>query len=241
MAGGPEEKNKTRGGVLKMKILNTEKEDYHVHSFNYSDGISTVNEMVRFAGELGMKKLVFADHSQAALQRAGYPRKAGRTIIRRWRNVFNDVEVVFGVEADLLNEEGDICEHIQGVKGDFIILSYHEEVYSGDKQKLTQAFINAIRRYHEDIDCIGHIYTFIENTNTDVNKIIGNANKHNIPFELNCRYIDTGRHRADMSILKLMLSKAKSIYVNSDAHTLYELKVLRKKGFEYLKANGFLD
>lgn|GEM_PF-262295 len=240
MVGKSKEEDEKGRGVLEMRILNTEKEDYHVHSFNYSDGISTVNEMVRFAGELGMKKIVFADHSQAALQRAGYPRKTGRTIIRRWRNVFNDVKVVFGVEADLLNEKGDVCEHIQGVKGDFIILSYHKDVYSGDKQELTQAFINAINRHHQDIDCIGHIYTFIKDTGIDVNKIIRRANKYNIPFELNCRYIDTGRHKTDMDVLMLMLSKAKSIYVNSDAHTLYELKVLRKKGFEFLKEHGFI-
>lgn len=38
-----------------------------------------------------------------------------------------------------------------------------------------------------------------------------------------------------------MLSKADSIYVTSDAHTLYELKALRKIGFEFLKENGFMD
>jgi len=222
-----------------MKILNTEKEDYHVHSFNYSDGISTVNEMVRFAGELGMKKLVFADHSQAALQRAGYPRKTGRTIIRRWRNVLNDVEVVFGVEADLLNEEGDVCEHIQGVRGDFIILSYHKNVYDDNKKTLTQAFINAIERHHEIIDTIGHL--FVDCEDIDVLKVVETANKYNIPFELNCAYLVPNRvDRVDMDKLRLMLSKAKSIYVNSDAHTLAELRDLRKKGFEFLKEEGFI-
>lgn len=225
-----------------MKILNTEKEDYHVHSLNFSDGMSTVDEIVRFAGELGMSKIVFADHSQASLEKEGLPKISIRSIVKdkRWRNVYNKVEVVFGVEADLLNEKGDVCFHIQGAEGDFLILSYHEKTYPGDKKKLTQAFVNAIERYHEKIDCIGHLYVYLEGAELDADKVIEAANKYNIPFELNCRYIASGKDKADTGVLKTMLSKARSIYVNSDAHTLNELRDLRKEGFKFLKENGFL-
>lgn len=170
-----------------MKILNTEKEDYHVHSLNYSDGMNIVDEIVRFAGELGMKKIVFADHSQIINEKEGKPLISYRSMALRWKNVYNDVEVIFGVEADLLNEKGDICTDIQGVEGDFIILSYHKRIYSGDKQKLTQAFINAIEKHHEIIDAIGHIYLDCENI--DVVKVVETANKYKIPLELNCRYL----------------------------------------------------
>ncbi|MBN2459120.1 hypothetical protein JXB28_02455 [Candidatus Woesearchaeota archaeon] len=226
-----------------MKILNTEKEDYHVHSFNFSDGMSDVDELTKFAGEIGMKKLVITDHSQAAIEAHGEPKKASRSMLkgeRRWFNVFNDVDVSFGVEADLLDEDGSICDHIQGVKGDFIILSYHAEVFKGDHKKITQAFVNAIEKHHDKINCIGHIYAFIKGTGIDIARIVDCANKYNVPFELNCRYITSGKHKADMDALKLMLSKADAIYVNSDAHTLWELRELRKKGFEFLKENGYV-
>ena len=235
-----------RSGELKgemMKILNTEKEDYHVHSFNFSDGMSDIDEIVKFAGQLGMKKLVITDHSQAGIDAHGEPKKASRSLLKgenRWFNVFNDVEISFGVEADLLDEEGNICDHIQGVRGDFIILSYHEEVFKGDPKKVTQAFIKAIEKYHDKIHCIGHIYAFIKETGIDIAKIVACANKYKIPFELNCRYITSGKHKADMEALKVMLDKAESIYVNSDAHTLWELKELRNLGFKFLKDNGFM-
>jgi histidinol phosphatase-like PHP family hydrolase len=225
-----------------MKVLNTEKEDYHVHSFNFSDGMSTIDEIVKFAGEIGMKKVVITDHSQAAIDAHNEVKKAARSLIKaeRWVNVFNDVKVSFGVEADLLDEEGNICDHIQKVKGDFIILSYHYEVFKGDKKKVTQAFIKAIEAHHDKINCIGHIYAFVKDTGIDITKVVACANKYKIPLEFNCRYLTSGKHMADHDAMKLMLSKADSIYVNSDAHTLWEFRELRKKGFEFLQENGFL-
>jgi histidinol phosphatase-like PHP family hydrolase len=234
-----------------MKILNTEKEDYHVHSLNFSDGFNTIDEVVTFAGKIGMKKIVFADHSQASLDAEGLSKKTFRNIIvgGRWKNVINKVEIIFGIEADLLNEEGDICNHIQNKKSDFIILSYHRHVYKGDKKNLTQAFVNAIERHHEEIKIIGHLHiSFLEGVEIDVAKIVELANKYKIPLELNCKYLLIGENseknpeftKKHLEAIKLMLSKADRVYVNSDAHTLWELKELRKLGFKFLKDNGFL-
>ena len=157
-----------------VKVLNTEKEDYHVHSLNFSDGMNTVDEVVKFAGEIGMKKIVFTDHSQALLDANGLAKKGMRGVAKLWKNVHNDVEVIFGVEADLLNEKGDICAQIQGIQGDFIILSFHKESFSGDAKRLTEAYINAIKRHHEMIDCIGHLDVNCENV--DVKKVVEAAN-----------------------------------------------------------------
>jgi len=235
-----------------MKVLNTEKEDYHVHSMNFSDGFNTIDEIVIFAGRIGMKKLVFADHSRAAMEAEGIPRKTFRIIIHdhRWQNVHNDVEVIFGVEADLLNEQGDICDEIDRHKSDFVILSYHRNVYKGDKNKITQAFINAIEKHHEKINIIGHVFLpVLDGSDIDIAKIVELANKYKIPLEMNAKYLfissnskmkEESLKKKTIDAIKLMLSKADSIYVNSDAHTLYELKELRKLGFKFLKENGYV-
>ena len=34
-----------------MKIINLGAEDYHMHSLNYSDGMNTVDEIVKSAGD----------------------------------------------------------------------------------------------------------------------------------------------------------------------------------------------
>jgi len=219
-----------------VKVLNTEKEDYHVHSLNFSDGMNTVDEVVKFAGEIGMKKIVFTDHSQALLDANGLAKKGMRGVAKLWKNVHNDVEVIFGVEADLLNEKGDICAQIQGIQGDFIILSFHKESFSGDAKRLTEAYINAIKRHHEMIDCIGHLDVNCENV--DVKKVVEAANEFDIPLELNCKCFSLGIN--DMKALRIMLENAKSIYVNSDSHRLWDLKEFRKIGFKFLEENGFI-
>lgn len=35
-----------------MKILNDEHSDFHIHSSTFSDGLATIEEVVRFAGEI---------------------------------------------------------------------------------------------------------------------------------------------------------------------------------------------
>jgi hypothetical protein len=44
----------------------------------------------------------------------------------------------------------------------------------------------------------------------------------------------------DMEKVHIVLKNAKYIYVNSDAHSLYELKEHRKIAFEFLKENNYM-
>jgi hypothetical protein len=43
-----------------MKILNPGKEDYHIHSITFSDGWNSVDEIVKYAGDIGMTRLLSA-------------------------------------------------------------------------------------------------------------------------------------------------------------------------------------
>ena len=108
-----------------MEIINPGNEDFHMHSINFSDGFNTIDEIVKYAGEIGLSKIAITDHNQAYLDQKNFPRRTYRHIIKRWQNVINDVEVVFGVEADILNSKGDVCSDIQGmsVRADNIIYS----------------------------------------------------------------------------------------------------------------------
>jgi hypothetical protein len=47
--------------------------------------------------------------------------------------------------------------------------------------------------------------------------------------------------RTNIKNLQRMLEKCNQIFINSDAHTLYEIKTLRKNGFQFLKENGFIN
>lgn len=81
-----------------VKVLNTIHEDYHIHSLNYSDGMNTIDEIVQYAGKIGMKKIAITAHSQATIDYDKFGFRNWRTSLRRRKNVYNDVEVFFGVE-----------------------------------------------------------------------------------------------------------------------------------------------
>jgi histidinol phosphatase-like PHP family hydrolase len=77
-----------------------------------------------------LKKIAITDHSQAVIDKKNLSFKNFRSIIKRRKNVHNDVEVIFGIEADLLDEEGNCCFNLQGMEPDFCILVCHNDIYT---------------------------------------------------------------------------------------------------------------
>jgi uncharacterized protein YfaT (DUF1175 family) len=60
------------------------------------------------------------------------------------------------VEGDLLNQEGDVCFHIQAEEPEFIILAAHSLIYQDASETITDATIKAIERHHKKIKFIAH-------------------------------------------------------------------------------------
>lgn len=222
-----------------MKIINPGAEDFHMHSLNFSDGVNTIEELVYWAGKFGLTKIGITDHSQVAIDAVNGVKKCPRSLIKRWKNVHdNGVEVVFGVEGDLLNEAGDICDNIQSETSSLLILSAHEHGYQGDPQKITEAYLKAIERHAPKITFLGHPCIYYFEKYLDIGAVIETANKHQVPLEFNCSNLVNGK--TNMVNLGILLQKADQIYVNSDAHVLYELKTVREAGLQYLREKGML-
>ncbi len=114
------------------------------------------------------------------------------------KNVFNDVEVAFGVEADILNSKGDVCMDIQGIQSDLVILSTHPAPpYEDDPQTITLGYLNAIERYHDKISFIGHPCSVYYEQYIDILPITELCNKYEIPMEVNGANIATKRTNLD--------------------------------------------
>jgi histidinol phosphatase-like PHP family hydrolase len=234
-----------------MKILNDEYSDFHIHSSTFSDGLATIEEIVRFAGEIGLKEIAITDHSDAMMKRpvdeniGRYPNvfnfypNGARYSLNKRQNVHNDVKVIFGVEGDVLNENGDVCFEIQGLKPDFIILSVHQDKYKSAPETATIGLVHAIERYHDEIACICHPYDKRQlGEYIDIERVVEIANTYHIPVEFNAQTLYY--EKAITEKLDYMLENADEVYVNSDAHTLREMKELRKSAFEYLKQKGYM-
>lgn len=213
-----------------MKVINKDS-DLHTHSLQFSDGLNTIDELVQMAGKLGLKKLAITDHSDARPM----PLLAYRAVLSRYANVLNDVEVVFGVEGDLLNDDGDICTTIQKIETQFLILSAHPDTFKGNPEKITDAYLKALEHYHERIQFVGHPGAYFPRT--EMERLTKAANDYGIPLEVNTSNLTTGR--TDMEKLDAMLSLADQILVNSDAHSLSDM-TKRTKGFDYLREKGLL-
>jgi histidinol phosphatase-like PHP family hydrolase len=222
-----------------LDIVNPGSEDYHMHSINFSDGLNTIDEIVKYAGMVGLNKIAITDHNQAYLDQRGFKRRTYRGIVKRWQNVYNDVKVEFGIEADILNSNGDVCMDIQGDTSDLIILSTHPiPPYDDDPNKITLGYLNAIERYHDRISFLGHPCSVYYGDYIDIVAVTELCNKYEIPMEVNGANIAT--ERTNLSNLNKMLKIVDRIYVNSDSHTLHELKTARAKAFQYLNDQGFI-
>ena len=216
--------------------------DYHLHSSTLSDGLNSIDEIVIRAGLMNYTEIALTDHNREYMDRYGFSARTHYSIIAsgRWKNIHNAVRVIFGVEADLLDEKGDICRDIRGVEPEFMVLSCHERIYKGSPGSLKTAYLNAIGRCGPAITLLGHLCAKSlsnELSPKDVQEIVAAANGAGIALELNCANLVNGK--TSLPHLRAMLSCCKALYVNSDAHTLHEFQTVRHQGFAYLKENHY--
>ncbi len=219
-------------------IINDQNSDYHVHSV-LSDGSATVEEIVQYAGILGMRTIAITDHSDHStnILKERYwvcPSGGARYALNSWENVHNDVEVIFWVEWDVLNEDWDVCLVSQQIEWKFTILSVHWNSYLSAPETTTKWLLNAIEKHHNKINLIGHPYDINELwEHIEIEPVVELANKYWIAMEFN--YGTFRKNRAIKGKLDYMLKNAKDVYVNSDAHSLSSIKTKRQGCYDYLK------
>ena len=170
---------------MKSNIINDSYSDYHIHSL-FSDWISTIEEIVQFAGILWMKEIAITDHSDKAVEvwiirNKITPGWWARYSLNNWENVWNDVKVNFWVEWDLLDEDGNVCFDAQWHPQSFTILSIHRHVYTSEPATTWKWFLAAIEKYHDQIDCIWHPYSKKQNWDfIDIKALVELCNHYDI-------------------------------------------------------------
>jgi len=164
------------------------------------------------------------------------PQRDRRTITN-WQNPHNNgVEVEFGLEADIIDEHGNVCtfmgEEDQG-EGN-LILSAHGLVYRGDSAKITQAYTKAIERFHDRIRAIGHPTSRRDfSREVDMVRLCHVARDYGIPLEINGKDFSNGN--MDYKALDIMLRNADQVMVNSDAHSVYHLRYAKRVAYDFLR------
>lgn len=190
------------------------KGDLHVHT-NYSDGISSIYEIVKEAIEMGYEYIGITDHTEDLKIAKGLKREKiieERLEIKKIQKIFSNIKILFGVEANIrIDGSLDIDEEILK-ELDYVIASIHFN-FNEKLETNMKRYINALNnpyvtiiahpsgrkigeRKEMDIDW-KRFFSEVEKTKTilEINSTIDRfdlssnlcfeANKYNILFSIN--------------------------------------------------------
>uniref|UniRef100_A0A7V3J9J3 DNA polymerase beta n=1 Tax=candidate division CPR3 bacterium TaxID=2268181 RepID=A0A7V3J9J3_UNCC3 len=213
------------GNLPVLLGYNEVKGDLHVHS-NYSDGTSSLEELVEFARKMGYQYLGICDHSRSAKYAGGLEidelRERNREIDRINKS-FKDFVLLKGAEVDILSDgQLDYPDEILR-ELDFVVASIHIWKKNEDA---TQRIIKAMENPYVTI--IGHptgrLIGQREGYHVDIDTIIDKAVETKTFLEMNAYY-----ERLDFNDVNARKAKEKGVLlvINTDAHHVGQLPMIR--------------
>lgn len=202
------------------------KVDLHIHTVASQHAFNTILEYINHAKELKMEVIGISDHGpdiDTTLTDETYFRSMDRIPER-----INGIRVLRGVEANIVNFEGDIDLSEKAIKKlDYVMANFHRgtSYKDGGKEKNTQAIINTIQS--GKIDIITHPH-FMEIGETDRIRIYEEACKNNVLLELNLSHLLPRKIKEETAnyykeIVDVVRKYKQKIIIGSDAHVIWEL------------------
>ncbi len=203
--------------------------DFHTHTFR-SDGKGSVEDNIRAGVRAGLDTLAITDHGPFHNFRA---RCTYDKFLITKQEIDNlkakyPIDVLFGIEANLVSLRGDIdITPVQEKAFDIIVLGTHKTPH-GKKfrdfftwklrnlfptneariEKVTDAYLNAMRAHN--IKILAHLNYVAK---VDVKPIAELAAQKNIWIELNGKRVQFSQDEIDT-----ILSSGANFVINSDAH-----------------------
>jgi putative hydrolase len=199
--------------------------DLHTHTVASGHAFGTVWENAKEAKARGLEIIAITDHGPAM---TGATNELYFRCGNRMPRIIEGVKVLFGIEANIINDNGnlDLPDSILK-KLDFAMVGLHENCGYRDQgvEKNTEVLIKAMDNPY--VKMISHPYA--SQIKIDIEKITKAAIEKNILLEINASYFRESK-LADEEMwnkLKTMVKifKANNIkmIINSDAHSPYEI------------------
>ncbi|HWP97246.1 MAG TPA: phosphatase [Syntrophomonadaceae bacterium] len=196
--------------------------DLHCHTTASGHGYSTIKEIVDAASEKGLKMIAITDHG---LDMPGAPHWYHFTNMVSLPRVMNGVEVLRGVEADILDLQGniDMPELVLSSYLDIVLAGFHDSTgYTGTTmEENTEAMIAAIKNPYV------HIISHPGNPKypVDVEQVVLAAKAYNKAIELNNHSFVARPNSFPNCTEFARMAKKHNILVsiNSDAHICYNV------------------
>ena len=197
---------------------------FHNHT-TLSDGVATLEEMVREAQSLGYSYIGISDHSQSAFYANGLKADALKTQekeIKKVQEKFPDIRIFWGVESDIL-ADGELDYPVSILKKfDFVIASIHSR-FKMDRDQMTDRILNAVR--NPATRFLGHMTGRLilgrPGYDIDMEKIREESSKNNVAIEINA---NPARLDIDWRWGSALRKHKTLVSVNPDAHSLEGLR-----------------
>jgi len=208
--------------------------DYHTHT-TYSHGEGSIEDNVKVALAKGLRSIAISDHGPGhmgfGIKRAKYPEM--RSIINELNEKYKDINVMLGLEANILGIDGKIDMYEEMYEhNDILLAGYHfgsspskfldmrihlmnvakntsKRIYSRAKDVNTISQINALEKYK--IDVLTHPGS---KGPIDLVEIAKVAARRGTALEVS-------NHHSKLSVEDLVLLRDSDVkfVVSSDAHT----------------------
>lgn len=214
--------------------------DYHTHSKNsrFGHGKSSIEEMALEANERGLAEIGITDHGYAHFFRTTKEKiKKARELIDDI-NEWSKTKVLLGIEADIISDDGTLdVDNETLAMLDILIISYHRMTFTNfanffgvakktkeAKQRCTNAFINAIKKY--PVTIVAHLDSILTTDLYEIGKVCA---ERGTMVEINNRHTKWNEKQVEDLIASGCL-----FVVSSDAHTREKVAEV-DRAIEYIK------
>ncbi|MEE8317603.1 MAG: DNA polymerase/3'-5' exonuclease PolX, partial [Candidatus Omnitrophota bacterium] len=133
-----------KGDLPKLVELRDIKGDLHVHS-TWSDGGSSIEEIVKKAMALGYEYIAITDHSQGLKIAGGLNKeelRLKRKEIERLNKKYRDIKILFGTEVDI-DSDGNLDYPDEVLKGMDVVIGAVHSGFKQSRERLTKRIIKA--------------------------------------------------------------------------------------------------
>ena len=229
-----------KGSIPKLVDEASIKGVFHNHT-TASDGLDTLEDMVKEVEAMGWSYIGFADHSKSSVQANGLNEDRVLGLIEKIKN-FNasgksEVTVFSGIECDILSDgkldlEASVLEQL-----DYVVASIHSG-FTQDKSTMTERIIRAIEQ--PSVTMLAHptgrLLLKREGYLLDLEKIIDAAIDNKVIIEINA---NPKRLDMDWRFWRKGIERGLMCSINPDAHSRKHLKYF--KAGVHIARKGWLE
>lgn len=215
-------------GVLPRLVeLEDIKGDLHVHS-TWSDGGSSIEEIVIKARGMGYEYIAITDHSQGLKIAGGLDKKelaTKRKEIEKLNKKYKNIKILFGAEVDI-DSDGELDYPDDILKDMDIVIGAVHSGFKQSREKLTKRIIKACQNKYVDIIAhpTGKLWGAREPYELDLEEVFKACRDTGTMLEIN-----SFPQRLDLNDINCRMAKdfGLRLVVNTDAHIAEQLEMMK--------------